>query len=305
MADSKSMGPIDGTDTGLYRRAVVLVLVSGSVNSVGGLLLRSLEAATDWQIIFYRSTALAASLFVLLAVQYRGRMIAVFGRIGVWGFVGGLLYGAATTGYVLSLTHTTIANTLFILSAIPFFTAALAWALLRESVRRATWIAMAAALAGIAVMVGGGFAAGTVFGNLMALLAALSFSCFVVILRRFRAINMLPSLGLGALVAALTAALMAGGDLAVPAGDIALCLVWGGVLSFFVNAAFIFGARYVVGAEVTLLTLVEFILGPIWVWLFVNEVPSPSTLIGGAIVLSAVAGRALTGMRPRRPIGVV
>ena len=167
--------------------------------------------------------------------------------------------------------------------------------------RRGTWFAIAAALVGVAVMVGDGFAAGTVFGNLMALVAALSFSCFVVILRRGRATNMLPSISIGGLAAALTGAVMADGNLALPLGDLLLCIAWSGIVSCAANVLFTFGSRHVLGAEITLFMLVDFILGPIWVWLFLNEVPSNLTLIGGIIVLTAVIARALTGMRPRPP----
>ncbi|MEE8303319.1 MAG: DMT family transporter [Candidatus Tectomicrobia bacterium] len=288
-----------------YTLAFSAVLLSSCLNSVGGLLVRSLETATDWQIVFYRGMALAVAMSVLFILRYRNRVIVEFRRIGRWNFAGGLFYGAATACYVLSLTHTTVANTLFVLSAIPFFTAVLAWVFLKESVRRGTWIAMAAALVGVGVMVGEGFAAGTVFGNLTALVSALSFSCFVVTLRRDQATDMLPSVGIGALIATLTAALMAGGDLAVLPGDLALCIVWGGIVSCTAQFLLVFGSRQLLGAELTLLVLVEFILGPFWVWLFVNEVPSILTLIGGVIVLSAVAGRALTGMRPRPPHSTV
>ena len=117
--------------------------------------------------------------------------------------------------------------------------------------------------------------------------------------------DMLPAIGIGALIATLTAALMVGGDFAVPLGDLVLCIVWGGAVSCTAHFLLIFGSRHMLGAELTLLVLVEFILGPIWVWLFVNEVPSVLTLTGGVIVLSAVAGRALTGMRPRPPHSTV
>ena len=107
---------------------------------------------------------------------------------------------------------------------------------------------------------------------------------------------MLPSTIIGGITAPVVAAFVSGGDLAVSAGDLAICLVWGGVVTTIGHVLIIFGTRHVAGAELTLLLLVEFILGPVWVWLAFGEVPGPLTLTGGAVVLAAVAGRALTDL---------
>jgi len=202
-------------------------------------------------------------------------------------------------GYVLALTNTTVANADFTMSSIPVFTALFAWIALRERVQLRTGVAISASFIGIALMVGDGIETGSVFGNAMAILAAGSFACFVVVLRKANAIDMLPTAAVGALLAALLAAIMTEGDIAVSEHDLMLCLLWGGVLSCAAHFLIVTASRGLSGAELTLLLLVEFILGPTWVWLFVNEQPSTMTLVGGAIVLSAVCGYTVAAMRQR------
>lgn len=281
---------------------MAFVILSAFANSTAGLLVRSIEAASDWQIVAYRGLALAGGVAVLLILQHRSRVLSEVRRIGRWGVLGGVFYGVTATAYTLALTHTTVANTVFTLSAIPFFTAVLARILLGERVRPGTWAAMAVAFAGIALITSDGIAAGTLLGNMMALVAALAFSCFVIVLRHGRAANMLPATGLGALLAALVAAIVVGWELAVSSRDLAILFVWGGLVSCLAHSLVVFAARHMPGAELTLLFLIEFVLAPLWVWFYVAETPGPATLAGGAVVLAAAAGRALTDLRPaRRP----
>jgi drug/metabolite transporter (DMT)-like permease len=287
----------DGTDHAHHRLAVMLVLMSSTINSAGGLLLRSIDVAGPWHVLFYRQGALALALILVLALRHRSRIVPEFIGIGRYGVLAGMAMGAGATCYILSLSNTTVANTLFILSATPFVTAVLAWVWLKEPVRRNTWIAMALALVGIAIMVGGGFAAGSVFGNVMALITVLCFSCFVVLLRRGRATNMLAAVVFGASIASINAAIILKGDFAISLHDLVICIAWGGGLSTFVHFLFVWSSRFVRGAELMLLVLVEFVLGPLWVWIFVAEVPRTATLIGGAVVLVTVASHALLSLR--------
>ena len=289
-----------GMDRSGRHLAFLLVLLSTVTNSTSGLLARSVDSATDWQIIFFRGSTLALAVTGLLVLRYRGNVIREVRGIGRWGVLGGLFYAGTNVCYPLALTHTTVANAMLPLSAIPLFTAVLARVFLKETVRPATWVAMAIACGGMVIMLGDGFAAGTVFGNAMALVAALCFSGFVVILRRGRTTNMLPSTAVGAAVAVVVAAIMSGGNLSVTPSDLAVCMVWGGVVTTIAHVLIVYGSRHVAGAELTLLLLVEFILGPIWVLLVYAEVPSFLTLTGGCVVLSAVAIRSILELpRPR------
>jgi len=282
-----------------HRVAVSLIMLSSLGLSFGGLILRNVEHATPWQINSYRAVAQITVLIVILAIQHRARALNQLRGIGAPGLLAGSLMGLAPIGYVFSLSHTTVANTLFIISAIPFITAVLAWLFLGEKVRTGTWIAMTIAAMGILVMVIEGFGVGSLFGNVMALATALLFSCFAVIVRNRRGINMMPTLIISGLITGLICSVVSISQLIIPPQDMLLCLLWG-VLSGFGNWMFIAAARHLAAAEVTLLMLVEFVLGPIWVWLFINEIPSQYTLIGGVLVLAAVSGRALVDLRTQQ-----
>jgi len=142
-------------------------------------------------------------------------------------------------------------------------------------------------------MVAEGISIGSVFGNLMALTTALAFASFAVIVRSNRQVDMLPSLLVSSAIIFCLALLMRWDDLGISVKDVLLCFLWGGVLSGVGNAMFIFASRHLVAAELTLFMLLEFALGPVWVWLGVGETPTRLTIIGGMIVIFAVTARAL------------
>ena len=261
-------------------------------NGFGGLILRNIEDADPWRINFYRSLALVVAVALILLFQYRRGTLAAVRGIGRTGLLGGALLAAAGIAFLQSLSTTTVANTLFMLSAIPFITAGLARIFLKERLERATLATMAVASVGVFVMLAGAIGIGSAYGNAMGLLTAVCFSTFAVIVRRNRRIDMLPTLLVSGAIVALVSGAARLGDLGISPRDLLLCLVWGGLLSGFANWMFIFAARHLVAAEVTLFMLLEFALGPLWVWLFVGEVPSPWTLAGGPLVILSVAVRA-------------
>lgn len=304
-----SESDLSATGAATLMRGRALVLAAGAGMSLGGLFIRSIEAADEWQILFWRSLGLAAALLVLIALRSKGNVASAIRGAGRAAVAAGLSLAAGFTCFIFSMTHTTVANTLFLLSAGPFIAAILARLLLGEAVRRATWIAMGVAALGVAVMVGDGIAAGDPFGDLTALGAATGFAGYAVALRGGRGGDMMPATCLAGLVGAVAAALaIAAGDsgFAVTAPDLALCLAYGALAIAGSLAIYTIGSRHVPAAELMLLALTEVILGPIWVWLAFSERPSPPTLAGGAILLLAITGQALSGMRRRpAPIGVV
>ena len=190
---------------------------------------------------------------------------------------------------------------MFVLSAAPLFTALLGWIVLGETVRRSVWIAMGVALFGMGVMLWDGLGAGTLFGNALAVMTAFCFATFVVVLRKGRGVNMLPVAILGTVLGGIFAAFMGGWTLSISWHDIALLFLWGTLVSGTVHSLFTWGSRYVPGAELTLLILIEFILAPLWVWLVIDEQPSIATLIGGALVMASVASRAIGSFREQAP----
>jgi drug/metabolite transporter (DMT)-like permease len=292
-----------------YLRGVLLVALAGVFWSIGGVLIRWIEAANPWQVIFYRSLALALTLLLIVALRHRGRLATAFAGIGGAGLLASVCLSGGFIGYVLALDHISVANAVFMLGTAPFFAAILGRWFLREDVRRATWLTMALALCGVAVMVGGSLVIGTITGNLLALGSSLSFAGFNILLRKGRANDMMPCVVIAGLVAALISApvvVATAADAGAPAAfvlgarDFGLCLAMGSIQVGFGLTAFTLGARHVPAVELALLSMSELVLAPFWVWLAISEVPSVSTLVGGAIVLTAVAVQALSGARRRR-----
>ena len=277
--------------------AIMLMVVSSVAISFGGLIMRSMEDADAWQINFYRSLAMIAAIGVILALQYRRKTIARIAGIGMAGVWAGLLIAVAGISFIQAISYTTVANTMFTLSAIPFITAALAWFFLKEHLAKVTLIAMTAAALGVTIMVADGFGLGSVYGNLMALATACGFAGFTVIVRSHRHIDMLPTLLVSGLMIAVVAAVMRYDDLGISMHDMLLCFLWGGILSGLGNAMFIVASRHLVAAELTLFMLLEFALSPLWVWMFVGETPTRLALIGGAMVIGSVAVRTLIELR--------
>ena len=295
-----------------YARGVVLVALAGVFWSVGGLLIRLIEAASAWQIVLFRALALALTLTLIIALRHRGRLLRAFGEAGWNGVAAGIALSGGFVGWVLALHHTTVANATFMLGASPFFGALLGRLVLGEALRRPTALAMAVALAGVLVMVGGGLVLGTIRGNLLALGACLSFAIFSVLLRRGRGHDMLPCAAIAGVVSGLIAlpVVLAGAPSIADAflltpRDLALCAVMGAAQVGAGLALFTLGARHVPVAELTLLSLTELALAPIWVWLAIGEVPSGYTLLGGAIIVVAITYQALSGARRPRPLPMV
>jgi len=282
--------------------AMAILAVSSLVISFGGLVARNIAEADAWQINFYRSVSLLGAILVVLILRYRRQTLSRIRAIGNPGLLGSVLVAVASVAYVQSITHTTVANTLFMLSAIPFVATALAWWILKERPGTATLITMVVAAIGVFVMLAEGLGHGTFFGNGMGLLTAVGFGAYAVIVRRHRDIDMLPTLVVSSLMIMAVSGALRFDDLAVPLGDVLLCFLWGAVLSGFANWMFIIASRYLIAAEATLFMLLEFTFGPLWVWLFVAEVPSSATLAGGTLVISAVAVRALAELRHPRQI---
>ena len=282
------------------RNAVLLLIISSLLISVNGFMLRSIDSANEWQVIFCRQVFFTSAILLLLALQYRGQLPRLFLHVGWPGIGAGIALGLANPTIILAMTHTTVANALFTLSASPLITAVLAKIFLKELLARATLVAIAVAMAGITIMVADGLGGGSVLGNLLALLCAFFFSLFVIFLRLGKDRNMLPASVLGGIISASIGLIGAGFDYHLELHDGLICLLWGGIIVSIVHYLFTQASRHVAGAEIMLITLIEFTLGPIWVWLGFGERPTTVAIAGGVLVLGAVAGRALTLMRQTR-----
>ena len=291
-----------------YARGVTLVLIAGCFWSIAGLVVRLMHEATEWQILFYRSLALVVTLLIFIGLRNHGKLIETFLLAGFHAYMAGAFLSIGFACWIFAMTHTTIANALFVLSAAPFLAAILARLFLGEKVKRSTWLYMILASAGVAVMVGEGAKIGTLSGNLYALGAAMGFAAFTVTLRKGKAVDMTPAVCWAGIWGTFIAAFMLAGSqlsFSLSTHDVLLCGLLGFVQVGLGLILFTAGSRYVPAAEITLLSLTEVVLGPIWVWIGVGETPSQLTLLGGAIVLSAIVAQAIHGVRKRPPVGVV
>ena len=278
------------------RWAIPMIAGSCVLVSVNGLVIRSFDSVSDWQIIFYRQAFFIAGMLLVLILQFRSRLQGMFRQVGWAGIGGAISLGLANPTFIMALSHTTVASALFTISAAPLITAVLARIFLKEYISRPTMVAIIVAIVGISIMVSDGLLSGSIFGNLLALLCAFFFSTFVIFLRVGKDRNMLPASVMGAIIGGLIGLVGSGFDFRVSLPDLSLFFLWGAVIATIVHYFFTLGSRYITGAEIMLITLIEFTLGPIWVWLAFGEQPTRLALIGGIIVLSAVAARSLIMM---------
>jgi drug/metabolite transporter (DMT)-like permease len=288
------LGPTRGDPA--YVRGVALTLFTAVAWSGSGVVWRHIEAAPVWTLIFYRSLGLAVALAIILLVRYRTRFFSACRSIGYGGAAAGTCLGVGTCCFLFAVMNTTIANVAFLTATTPLFAALLGWVLLGERVHRRTWVAMIVALSGVLVMVIEGIAGGGWFGNLMAIGSALSGAGYAVALRFGRQADQMPAVMLGGVVSFMIAAPFMS-DFHISGRDLALCLTQGMAISAMCNVIFAFCARVVPAAEMCLLSLLEAVLSPTWVWLVVGEKPSDLTLLGGAIVFAAVVGYTLSAVR--------
>lgn len=294
----------DATATANERAGVLLVLLAGVIWSTVGLGIRLIEEATVWQILFYRSIGLTLLLYMVIRWRTGCCAFALIKRLGWPGLIGACALMGAYTGGVIALQTTTVANVMLIFASAPFMAAILGMLILGETVRWQTWLAIAVALIGIGMMMGGKFGEGAFWGNVAALGAAFGFAVFTIALRWGRAGEMLPCVFLSGLLAIPVMGgicLMLGLPFLLSPNDASLSL---GMGIFQVGAGLVLytlGSKSVPAAQLTLLSLSEVVLAPVWVWLALGEVPASQTLLGGAVVLGAVMFNALSGARRRWP----
>jgi len=282
-----------------YGRGVLYVLLAGVLWSTVGLGVRLIDDASAWQILLYRAFTLTPFLFVVLWIRSGGHPFAVIRQAGPSAFFAGFALFFAYAGGIYAIQSTTVASALLIFAAAPMFAALLGWLVLGERLRPATGLAIAAAIIGVAVMVSEGFSTGNLVGNLAALGSALGFAIYTVILRRGKSRDMMPSVFLSGLVTIVMSSLIClalGHSLVLTANDMSVAMVMGVGQVGFGLVLYTLGSKTVPSAEMTLLALGEVLLAPVWVWMYMGEVPSQVTIIGGSILLAAIVGNSVTGM---------
>ena len=287
------------------RRGLIFVFMAGVLWSTVGLGIRMIDEATVWQILLYRSISLSLFLATVIYLRSGGNLIKVVKAAGLPGCIAGLALVGAYSGGIYGIQSTSVANAMLLFASAPFMAAILGWIFLREIVRKATWVAILFAILGIGIMVQdkteGGVA---LLGNLAALGSAFGFAVFTVALRWGRSGDMLPAVflsGIFAIFITSSICLLSGLSFQISVTDTSISM---GMGVFQVGAGLVLytlGSKTLPAAELTLLSLAEVLLGPLWVYLFLNEVATLNTLLGGLVLLLAIAGNAISGARRKPP----
>ena len=264
-----------------------LIFLGAFSLSFGGLIVKSFEGATLWQILFWRSLFFSLTVLTFLLISYKKKTFKAFRDSGLPGFFGGIILSFGFCGYVFAMYNTTVANTNFIISLQILFLAIFGYFFLKEKISAITLISIILAMTGVLLMVGNSLTPGELSGNLAAFTMPITFAVLIMIVRKFPTVDMVPAQFVAGICSCLIGYLLSSKIMISP-HDIFLGFVAG---CFQVGLGFIFittGARTTPSAMVGIIMLSESVLGPLWAFLFVSERPSLFGLIGGAIILFAV-----------------
>jgi drug/metabolite transporter (DMT)-like permease len=268
--------------------AVLLLASAALIFSTGGLFIRELDHPRAWCTVFWRSLSACVSLALLIVWRERTNPLRAIVKIGRPGWAVGAAFCLSSIGMVVALTKTSVAIVLVIFALSPLAAAVIAWILIGERVRTYTWIAIGVTVAGVAFMVSGPGAGGSTSGALIALVIPLAFGYGTVMIRRHSEIAMAPAMLLSALMSTVISLPFAR-PFDITRHDLVLLLLFGFAQLGIGLALFSIGAARLPATDVALLSMLEPIMGPIWVWIFVSEYPGIPALIGGSAVFIALA----------------
>ena len=265
----------------------LLIFLGALSLSFGGLIVKSFEGATLWQILFWRSLFFSLTILAFLILTYKKKTLESFYVSGLPGLFGGIILSFGFCGYVFAMYNTTVANTNFIISLQILFLAVFGYFFLKEKINAITLTSIVLAITGVLVMVGNSLTPGELTGNLAAFTMPITFAVLIMIVRKYPTVDMVPAQFVAGISSCIIGFLLSNKIMISP-NDIFLGFLAG---FFQVGFGFIFitiGARTTPSAMVGIIMLSESVLGPIWAFLFVSERPSMFGLIGGAIILFAV-----------------
>ena len=255
--------------------------------SFGGLIIKSFEGATQWQILFWRTVFFLLVISIYLLITYKKSIFKSFYDSGLPGFFGGLILSFGFCGYVFAMYNTTVANTNFIIQTQTIFLAIFGYFFLKEKISKVTLTSIVLAVSGITLMVGNTLSPGQMLGNIAAFSMPISFAVLILVVRKYPNVDMVPSQFIAGIFALMIGYLMSG-KIHISYHDIFLGFLAG---FFQLGFGFIFitiGAQRTPSAMVGIIMLTEAVFGPLWAWLFINEQPPNVVLLGGTIVIIAV-----------------
>tara|TARA_B100001540_G_scaffold51890_1_gene46825 strand:+ start:914 stop:1786 length:873 start_codon:yes stop_codon:yes gene_type:complete len=265
----------------------LLVFLGAFCLSFGGLIVKSFEGATLWQILFWRQLFFVILVSIFLLFTYKKKILVAMYQSGLPGFIGGIILGLGFSAYVFAMYNTTVANTNFIIQTQAIFLALFGYLFLKEKISKLTLTSIILAISGILLMVGNSLSPGQLSGNLVAFIMPSSFAVLIVIVRKYPNVDMIP-LQLFAGIVAMLIGYFVSTKINISMHDLFLASLAG---FFQVGLGFIFitlGAKKTLSAIVGILMMTEAVLGPFWAWIFLDENLAFYSLIGGSIILFAV-----------------
>ncbi len=265
----------------------ILLLFGGFCLSWGGFIIRSFEEASIWQILFLRSFFFLLALIAFLFVTYKKNTFNIIKESGLPGLLGGFVLSFSFVAFVVAMSNTTVANVVFIISTQTMFLAIFGYFYLKEKVSLIGLISILLAMSGIVIMVGDSISGGSLFGNIVALAIPINFAILVMIIRKNTKVDMVPAIFYSGIFSLIYGFFLA------ESFEFTKHDLWMGFLLGVPQLAVSFicitiGSRTVDSATVGLLMLMETLCAPLWVWLFLNEIPPISVFIGGAVIISAI-----------------
>ena len=270
----------------------LLILTGGFCLSWGGLILRTFESASIWQILFYRSIFFLWVLIAFILLTYGKKTFKKIKEAGVPGLIGGVFLSTNFVAYMYSMMETTVANVVFIISTQTVFLPIVAYIFLKEKISPRGYVAIMLAMIGVTLMIGDSLGTGSLKGNLAALTIPINFSVLVLIIRKYPKVDMIPAIFYAGILSCLYGLFLLE-DMVISTKDFWLSFLLGVPQLAFGFIFITIGSRTTPAVMVGLLMLMESIFAPIWVWLFYNEIPPISVLVGGIIILSAVVMKSL------------
>ena len=265
----------------------LLIFLGAFCLSFGGLIVKSFEGATLWQILFWRQLFFVILVSIFLLFTYKKKIFVALYESGLPGFIGGIILGCGFSAYVFAMYKTTVANTNFIIQTQAIFLAIFGYLFLKEKISKLTLLSIILAITGIILMVGNSLSPGQLSGNLVAFIMPISFAVLIIIVRKYPKVDMVP-LQLFAGIVAMLIGYFVSTKINISSHDILLAFIAG---FFQVGFGFIFitiGAKKTLSAMVGILMMTEAVFGPFWAWMFLEETPQFIVLIGGTIIIVAV-----------------
>jgi drug/metabolite transporter (DMT)-like permease len=280
------------------RVGAALVFGSAIAWSFGGAIARYLTITDSWTIVFWRS--LFAGIFLagfLIARDGPKATVRAYQTMGVPGLVVGVGFAVASVSFIIAIGYTTVANVVLIQAATPLLAALMAWIFYRERITLSTWIAIAAVIFGVVIMVSGSLGEGSSWiGTALAVLIPIVYAVATVITRRYQNIRQTPGVSLGCFIAVIVAATQAS-SFHVTWSELAILIVFGVCNLGLGMALWATGARMIPSALAALLGTAETMLSPVWVAIFHHEIPGVETVIGGLIILVSLLAYLLMALR--------